>query len=176
MSAKRALCEHSAVVSSTQLPLTMKPCITTTKLRDCNVWTGNTHIYSWGHALQHTYNILFLTPSSSSLAHGLSRGFHSFPLFLSTDSSSTLCYFFSSTLWNYSPLCNFVETVRKLFSTSNRKRFRSIHRIKPRDLRQEIYSTIQKTWLVLFTLSRQGKFCFHLSHSKIISLTFLSTF
>lgn len=42
MSAERALCEHSAVVSSTHLILTMKPCITTTKVHDSNVCAGNT--------------------------------------------------------------------------------------------------------------------------------------
>lgn len=42
MSAERALCEHSAVVSSTHLTLTMKPCITTTKVHDSNVCSGNT--------------------------------------------------------------------------------------------------------------------------------------
>lgn len=42
MSAERALCEHSAVVSSTHLTLTMKPCITTTKVHDSDVCAGNT--------------------------------------------------------------------------------------------------------------------------------------
>lgn len=41
MSAERALCEHSAVVSSTHLSLTMKPCITTTKVHDSDVCAGN---------------------------------------------------------------------------------------------------------------------------------------
>lgn len=42
MSAERALCEHSAVVSSAHLTLTMKPCITTTKVHDSDVCAGNT--------------------------------------------------------------------------------------------------------------------------------------